>query len=275
MDVDTSTHIAMGIGLAGLAHLDPAVANQPGMTESILMATIIGSNAPDFDAIYRLKGNAAYYRRHRGASHSLPALPFWCFFVSAFAFLFNPAADYLHLLLWTSVAVVLHVAVDVFNVYGTKALYPFDKRWLAYNTIHIFDPFIMALHLAGVALWLAGLHPGYVFASVYALLLAYYFWRWKYAKMVKRKVEREVSVSGHLHRRPDVILVAVGLYHRNGTSVSCGGDQSQRHRRAQDTAKKEAASSSHSQEQKGSVRTRFFALLHDALCDAGFHVIRV
>ncbi len=38
----------------------------------------------------------------------------------------------------------IHIWQDLFNVYGTQALRPFTDRWIAWNIIHIFDPFIFA-----------------------------------------------------------------------------------------------------------------------------------
>jgi len=46
--MDTGTHFAMGIGLFGLAHLDPAVASHPVTAQAVLLGTVLGSQAPDF-----------------------------------------------------------------------------------------------------------------------------------------------------------------------------------------------------------------------------------
>ncbi len=86
--MDTSTHIVMGVGLAGLATLDPNVSASPYMATAVLATTLVASNAPDFDTILKLRNNAVYIRHHRGITHSLPALFLWPFIVSGGLMLF-------------------------------------------------------------------------------------------------------------------------------------------------------------------------------------------
>lgn len=74
--MDTGTHLIMGIGLGGLAAIDPVVAANPAIHTAVLLGTVIGSQAPDLDGLLRLKGNAIYIRNHRGISHSLRLSPF-------------------------------------------------------------------------------------------------------------------------------------------------------------------------------------------------------
>jgi len=89
--MDTSTHITMGFGLAGLAYLDPNVATNPELATAVMIGTVIGSNAPDFDyTIKILKGNGMYTEHHRGLSHSLPAIIIWPILIAYIIFvLFN------------------------------------------------------------------------------------------------------------------------------------------------------------------------------------------
>lgn len=39
-------------------------------------------------------------------------------------------------------AVALHVFVDIFNAYGTQAIRPFSRKWVALGVIDTFDPII-------------------------------------------------------------------------------------------------------------------------------------
>lgn len=177
--MDTGTHLVMGIALGGLATLDPVIANDPIMTQSIMVATIVGSQAPDFDTVLKLKNNAVYIRNHRGITHSLPALFIWPFIIAGSLSMFVPDVNYLHLWLWTFIAVVLHVFVDIFNAYGTQALRPFKQKWIAFGSINIFDPFIFFSHVIGIILWRYGFHPGYTFITIYLILIIYYLWRFQ------------------------------------------------------------------------------------------------
>lgn len=112
------------------------------MAHAVMIATIAGSQAPDIDTVLKLKNNAVYIRNHRGFTHSIPAVLFWSLLIPAVIFPFVPGANLLHLWLWTLLAVVLHVFVDIFNAYGTQAIRPFSKKWVALGIINTFDPFI-------------------------------------------------------------------------------------------------------------------------------------
>ncbi|KGT72733.1 hydrolase, partial [Bradyrhizobium japonicum] len=187
--MDTATHFAMGFGLAGLAHLDPIVAASPGLAEAILIGTVIGSQAPDLDGFTRIFGSAAYIRNHRGISHSVPALFAWTAAIFGLIQLISPQAHLFHLLAWIFSAVCLHVFVDLFNSYGTKGFYPFQKKWIALDVIFIFDAFIFALHAFGLMLWMAGAEPGRLFLWIYLLITCYYIYRYQAHKRAVESVK--------------------------------------------------------------------------------------
>jgi inner membrane protein len=208
--MDTGTHIVMGLGLGGLAMLDPAIAHDPATSQAILAGTLIGSQAPDFDTILKLKNNAVYIRHHRGITHSLPALVIWPLLLFGIISLFVPDADNGKLLLWTAIAVFLHVFVDIFNAYGTQALYPVSKKWIALGVISIFDPFIFFLHVAGLLLWYAGVNPGYTFLVVYAVLVFYYIWRIIARVNVNRIVKQKIPEAVEIYASP---TIRWGQYH--------------------------------------------------------------
>jgi inner membrane protein len=185
--LDTGTHFLMGIALGGLATLDPTVANNPALAEAVLLGTLVGSQTPDLDTILKLKNNAKYIRNHRGITHSIPAVFIWTLLISTILF-YVYHVSFFHLLLWTFIAVSLHVLVDIFNAYGTQALRPFSKKWIALGIINTFDPFIFIAHLIGIALWLNGAHLGYTFLAIYALLVGYYIFRFQQQQTIKTKL---------------------------------------------------------------------------------------
>lgn len=197
--MDTGTHVVMGIALGGLATLDPVISNDPLAINTVMVATIIGSQAPDFDTILKMRNNAVYIRNHRGITHSLPAILIWPFIITGVINMFVDV-NYLHLWLWTFLAVFLHVFVDIFNAYGTQALRPISHKWVALGVINIFDPFIFFTHLIAIILWKYGMHAGYTFLSLYVILIFYYIWRIK----AKQKVVRQAK--GH---HPDATHVFV------------------------------------------------------------------
>lgn len=187
--MDTGTHIVMGVALGGLATLDPAVHQDPLLFNAVLVGTIAGSHAPDFDTVLKLRDNATYIRHHRGATHSVPAVIMWGILIATIIYLFVPSVNFLHLWIWTFLAVVLHVFVDIFNAYGTQAYRPFTNKWVAHGFINTFDPYIFALHVAGIGAWLLGANPGYTWLTIYAVIFLYYMKRYN----DKREIVKEIK----------------------------------------------------------------------------------
>ncbi|NIK78430.1 inner membrane protein [Paenibacillus castaneae] len=187
--MDTGTHLVMGIGLAGLAAVDPVVASDSSLQTAVLLGTVLGSQAPDLDGILRLKGNAFYIRHHRGISHSLPAIAIWTILITSIIQLFYKGSlPWLHIGGWVLLAVCVHVFTDLFNTYGTQAMRPFTEKWISWNIIHIFDPIIFTLHVIAILLWAAGfVNPAVLFPAMYAFLAVYYLWRtWAARRTVER-----------------------------------------------------------------------------------------
>lgn len=209
--MDTGTHIAMGFGLAGLAYLDPAVSAHSELASAVLLGTLIGSQAPDFDTVLKFRGNATYIRNHRGRSHSIPAILIWTALISGGIYAFFPSVSYLHLLLWTLLAVVVHVSIDLFNSYGTQAARPFSKRWISLNVINIFDPFIMGIHIIGFLFWAAGFAPGHVFSAVYAVMITYIIQRVIVYNKLVNMVKADLGEEGHYILLPTIRWTRWGI----------------------------------------------------------------
>lgn len=176
--MDTGTHIVMGVALGGIATLDPAVQSDPALFNAVLIGTIMGSQAPDADTVLKLKNNAVYIRHHRGITHSIPAVLLWGISIPSIIYLFSPELNFLHLWLWTFLAVILHVFVDIFNAYGTQAYRPITKRWVAYGFINTFDPYIFLMHIAGIIAWTLGANPGPMWLIIYFVIALYYVKRY-------------------------------------------------------------------------------------------------
>lgn len=183
--MDTTSHIVIGLGLGALAQIDPAVADSSSLSAAVVLGTVIGSNAPDADCIYKLKGKGSYFRNHRAWSHSLPALPLWGLAISGIIHPFFPDSSFMHLFLWTFLAVILHVGFDLFNVYGTQALRPFSSKWISFDSLPLVDPFILGLHSAGFALILF-FEPGVIFLLIYLIIMFHIFFRTFYMGRIKK-----------------------------------------------------------------------------------------
>ncbi|WP_277586991.1 metal-dependent hydrolase [Psychrobacillus antarcticus] len=190
--MDTGTHVVMGIALGGLSLIDPVVAGSALTTTAVIAGTIIGSQAPDIDTVLKLRSNAVYIRHHRGITHSIPAVILWPILIAGALWLIMPEANLLHLWLWTFLAVFVHVFVDIFNAYGTQALRPFSRKWVALGVINTFDPIIFGIHVVGILFWMLGLNPVPTFLTMYAIIFGYYLLRFAVQHAVKNSVKHTI-----------------------------------------------------------------------------------
>ncbi|UCZ54099.1 metal-dependent hydrolase [Bacillus shivajii] len=200
--MDTGTHVVMGIAIGGLATLDPVVSSSPAMTQAVMVGAIVGSQAPDFDTILKLKNNATYIRNHRGVTHSVPAWFIWPTLITLFLWTLMPNINVFHLWLWTFLAVFIHVFVDIFNAYGTKAFAPFKKKWIALGIINIFDPFIFIAHIIAILFWRFGTEPGVTFLTLYGINIIYYGWRIRAQRNVYHELKSRHPDATHIFTSP-------------------------------------------------------------------------
>lgn len=200
--MDSGTHLVMGIALGGLALADPVVADNSAMLAAVMAGTILGQQAPDIDTVLKLRNNAVYIRHHRGITHSIPAVLLWPIAITAIVSLIFTDANLLHLWLWTQLAVFLHVFVDIFNAYGTQALRPFSKKWIALGVINTFDPYIFALHCIGILLWAFGANPVWTFSIMYFVIICYYILRFAVQRAVKTAVHNTIQDEEYVFVAP-------------------------------------------------------------------------
>ncbi|TCZ75861.1 metal-dependent hydrolase [Paenibacillus albiflavus] len=198
--MDSATHFVIGLGLAGLAHIDPVIANDSTAMVAVLFGTSIGSQIPDSDSVFRLKNNAAYIRMHRGISHSIPLLVIWTALITLTIMLFVHGLPFWHIAMWVGIAVFVHVFMDLFNTYGTQMLWPFSKKWISWNIIHIFDPFIFGTHVIAIVIWaIRWSEPAVIFPFLYILIGLYYIWR----TLAHQVIERNLYHKDHTYLNGD------------------------------------------------------------------------
>lgn len=202
--MDTGSHVLLGLSLAGLAYADPAVALHPDVAHAVMIGTVIGSVAPDFDTVVRLRGYSFYIRHHRGISHSIPALMLWPAAITFFLVLMTGLShDWLSFFLWTLAAVVLHVGLDMLNTYGVQSLRPFSKAWVHLDILSIFEPFLFVLHAGGMLLWIGfGYHPSVIFSWVYAISGVYILLRAIQHEYLVRLIRTNIRQKGICHVFP-------------------------------------------------------------------------
>lgn len=217
--MDTGTHFVFGLGLGGLAMTDPVIASHAYGPIAILIGTVAGSNAPDLDGLLRFKSNADYIKNHRGLSHSFPAIVGWTALITTVIAVSFRGIPWWHIAFWVLLAVVVHVLSDLFNSYGTQAYRPLSKQWVAWNIIHIFDPFIFFAHLFAILLWISGIAvPQVIFPVLYVLLGIYYGWR----TLAHRRLSGKIAGQDPEGQPGDryTLLPTISLYRWNVVRVS-------------------------------------------------------
>lgn len=200
--MDTGTHLVMGIAIGGLTFADPVVASSTATATAVITGVILGSQAPDIDTVLKLRNNAVYIRHHRGITHSIPAVIIWPILITLVLSFFISDANVLHLWLWSFFAVALHVFVDIFNAYGTQALRPFSKKWVALGIINTFDPIIFGLHVIAIMIWAFGANPVITMSILYGILVIYYIIRIWLHGAVKQAVQNTIPDATEIYLSP-------------------------------------------------------------------------
>jgi len=203
--LDTGSHLLFGISLAGISLFSPSVASDPRLAAAVLTVTVVGSLAPDFDAIVRLKGKAAYLHHHRGISHALPAWPLWTAMIGGPAsLLWGIGQHWLLVCGFALLAVAFHVLSDWTNAYGVQFLRPFRKDWLHLDAICLTDPFLVAFHVGAVVWALTGTYEAapWPFAGAWTITAAYVGWRIVHHGIVVRRVRRRYRKASAVHVLP-------------------------------------------------------------------------
>ena len=221
--MDTGTHLLMGLGLGGLALNDPQLAAHTAGPWAVVVGTVLGSQAPDADSVFRLKSYSFHLRHHRGISHSIPFWFIWTALITALVAALFPDIPWTRVAPWIFLSVVLHVVTDLFNPYGTQGFWPFSRKWIAWNVIHIIDPVIFLSHLAAIALWALGLaRPGPLFALLYAGLIVYFAWRTVEHRIISRRLP-ELD-PGHRQEHRYALLPTLSLWRWNVVRESPDGE---------------------------------------------------
>ena len=202
--MDTGTHIVMGVALSGLALSDAVVSADPVTTTAVFTGVIVGSLIPDIDTVLKLRNNAVYIRHHRGITHSIPAVLLWPLIITLLLSFLMPGAALVHVWAWTFLAVFLHVFVDIFNAYGTQALRPFSRHWVAIGVINTFDPIIFILHVLALGVWALGVDPAYPIITLYSIIFLYYLLRFAVKSAVKRAVSNTIPDAKEIIITPTI-----------------------------------------------------------------------
>lgn len=122
---------------------------------------VVAGVAPDLDYLSEWVGAESYLRFHRGALHGFIGASILACAVAAFTCLANhnlspksaaPSLKYLPALLASVLGVATHLALDFFSGPGVMFLWPFKLKWWGCEIARNFDPWLLALLIAGIFL---------------------------------------------------------------------------------------------------------------------------
>lgn len=168
--MDAISHALLGAAVAGIS------GHPASITDPIYVASIIGSQAPDFDIVAILRGNFALLRQHRAFSHSLPGLALWASLITTGFSLLIPGTDYMQIFMWSFLGGLSHIILDYFNAHGAAVLWPISKQRQSFSLLNVFDPVLLTVMLTVFLQQLPARETSLLlFASIVLYLLIRYF----------------------------------------------------------------------------------------------------
>ena len=186
--MDTSSHICMGVA-TGLIVSNIATNNSIEVnTASVVAISVLANVAPDFDVIFKLKGNNSYVTHHRAESHSILFAFMWIISIALLGALTVNGNFPIYLLVAT-LGISLHIFTDLLNGYGVQFLWPFNKKWIALGITYTFDSVFLILHIfAFAAIWWFNTNIIQTFIVTYSILLIYLLISFAYHYYLKQQL---------------------------------------------------------------------------------------
>ena len=129
-------------------------------TRFATLALVLGSNLPDIDIVWSLRGTASYLKFHRGITHSFLGVTVLAGLLAATLHHFArraapkqnaPPLNGAWLFAICCIATATHLLMDFTNAYGVRPLLPFSGHWYAWGIMPIIDLILLAVLLAGWA----------------------------------------------------------------------------------------------------------------------------
>ncbi len=162
--MDPLTHALSGAALARALPKHPL----PGPQFALLILLTL---APDADFALKPVSDIIYLEHHRGITHSLLMLPLWVWLI--YSLLARRGRRALSPLL-ISLALVMHIMLDLITSFGTMLMAPFSDRRAAMDMVFIIDPLLTAcLLLPLLAAIRMKRRRRLLAASALALMIAY------------------------------------------------------------------------------------------------------
>lgn len=118
----------------------------------VLITTVIAATIPDIDFIFRLGGDFAYFKYHRGPTHSIPGIFLLAILLTLVLARVYPARKKSTLFSWALLGLVSHISLDLLNTYSTYVLWPFTPYPVSTDILMIIDPVLWGIFFTGLIL---------------------------------------------------------------------------------------------------------------------------
>jgi len=189
--MDTLSHSLVGVSIAQVAI---ATQNVEKFEDKLFVLSfcVIAANIPDVDILTKPFGSRFFLKYHRSISHSLFLNFILTILYSLIAYRFNDSFSIYFILGLSTLSVFGHIFTDIFNSYGTQALWPFSTKWLRLGLSSTFDTFIFFSLATSIAVdYFTDWYMVNIYLINYCLIFLYLtFSLFKYMK-VKQKLFEE------------------------------------------------------------------------------------
>lgn len=175
----------------------------PEASAAAWAAALVGSLYPDFDILFGRPGTLGYLRFHRTYSHSVVLAPIAALLIALGLHLLSDEVGLAQLFSIVFVCIVLHLALDVLNGFGTRLFLPLYRPRQSLDILFEFDPAItLILGLTVLGAWLTKSVSGdgtAGFAIGGLCLVLYVAWRahsrWVFSRdtrAITRSIDEEI-----------------------------------------------------------------------------------
>ncbi|MEM4259743.1 MAG: metal-dependent hydrolase [Candidatus Woesearchaeota archaeon] len=154
--MDGFTHVLSGFVIGNLISLN---------NWTLILFTIIASLIPDIDILLAIFEDKHYIKHHRNITHGPLGIIILAGILSyIFSFFIK---DFITLFVIAVFTIVVHIALDLTNAYGTRILSPFKEKLYALDILPETDPWIY--------LMLIGVSVVFIFFKDYARIAEFCF----------------------------------------------------------------------------------------------------
>ncbi len=194
--MDPVTHGLIGLGLSAFS------GNPVAFSSPVSIGCAIGAMSPDLDIVVKfVKNDYEYIRKHRGISHSIPALLGFAVVITLGLSFFFAEMNFLEVLFWSFLGGVSHTVFDMMNSYGARLL----RKKKKVSLLTLYDPIIWSITLFLIFNRVNNIVSNFI---VGAIFIAYISGRY----LLRERARKQIIERYHLDGLEEVTVLP-GLKH--------------------------------------------------------------